>query len=135
MRGNPYVELAHWVHILLQDAQNDIASIRTAFGLNDAQIAKDVVAALDGLPRGATSISDFCAPDRGSDREGLALRLAAVRRRPRPHRPSAVRDAQDADAAERAVRAVGRIRKVQVEKLGDEFDTATKQSGEVTQAR
>ena len=22
MRGNPYVELVHWLHILLQDAQN-----------------------------------------------------------------------------------------------------------------
>ena len=43
MRGNPYVELVHWIHILLQDAQNDLAAIRTAFGLNDTQVARDVV--------------------------------------------------------------------------------------------
>ena len=29
MRGNPYVELVHWVHILLQDARNDVAAIRS----------------------------------------------------------------------------------------------------------
>jgi type VI secretion system protein VasG len=28
MRGNPYVELVHWVHVLIQDTQNDVASIR-----------------------------------------------------------------------------------------------------------
>jgi type VI secretion system protein VasG len=59
MRGNPYVELVHWLHILLQDAQNDIAIIRNAFGLDDSKLAQDVVGSLDILPRGATSISDF----------------------------------------------------------------------------
>ena len=59
MRGNPYVELVHWVHMLLQDPRNDVAAIRTRFGLDDAKLARDVVAALDALPRGATAISDF----------------------------------------------------------------------------
>jgi type VI secretion system protein VasG len=59
MRGNPYVELVHWIHILLQDPRNDLAAIRTQFALDDTRLARDVVAMLDGLPRGATSISDF----------------------------------------------------------------------------
>ncbi len=59
MRGNPYVELVHWVHILLQDAQNDIAAIRRACNIDDTQLARDTVAALDALPRGASAISDF----------------------------------------------------------------------------
>lgn len=59
MRGNPYVELVHWLHILLQDAQNDMAAIRTAFNIDDTQLARDTVAALDALPRGASAISDF----------------------------------------------------------------------------
>lgn len=59
MRGNPYVELVHWIHVLLQDPQNDLAVVRTAFGIDDTQLARDVVAALDALPRGATAISDF----------------------------------------------------------------------------
>jgi type VI secretion system protein VasG len=59
MRGNPYVELVHWIHILLQDPRNDVAAIRTRFDLDDTRLARDVVAMLDGLPRGATAISDF----------------------------------------------------------------------------
>lgn len=59
MRGNPYVELAHWVHQLLQDPRNDLAAIRSKFGIDDARLAQDVVEALNALPRGATAISDF----------------------------------------------------------------------------
>ena len=59
MRGNPYVEVAHWIHVLLQDPRNDVAAIRNAFGMDDTRLAQDVVAALDSLPRGATAISDF----------------------------------------------------------------------------
>ncbi|MFD1951480.1 type VI secretion system ATPase TssH [Sphingomonas arantia] len=59
MRGNPYVELAHWLHVLVQDAGNDVAAIRSAFSLNDATLALDLVAALDRLPRGASAVSDF----------------------------------------------------------------------------
>src|SRR5271163_1873313 len=59
MRGNPYVELAHWMHILLQDPRNDVGMIRTRFALDDAVLARDTVAALDALPRGATAVSDF----------------------------------------------------------------------------
>jgi type VI secretion system protein VasG len=59
MRGNPNVELVHWLHLLIQDSQNDIAAIRTAFKLDDTELARDLVTALDALPRGATSISDF----------------------------------------------------------------------------
>src|SRR5579862_9093411 len=59
MRGNPYVELVHWLHILLQDPRNDVASIRQSFAIDDAKLARDVVAALDALPRGATAVSDF----------------------------------------------------------------------------
>ncbi|HEX5280054.1 MAG TPA: type VI secretion system ATPase TssH [Micropepsaceae bacterium] len=59
MRGNPYVELAHWLHVMLQDSSNDIAAIRSKFRIDDAKLARDVVAFLDTLPRGATAISDF----------------------------------------------------------------------------
>src|ERR1700753_1909700 len=59
MRGNPYVELVHWIHVMLQYPRNDLGAIRTRFKLDDAKLARDVVAMLDSLPRGATSISDF----------------------------------------------------------------------------
>ena len=59
MRGNPYVEMIHWLHVMVQDSSNDISAIRTAFGIDDTKLARDIVAALDALPRGASSISDF----------------------------------------------------------------------------
>ena len=58
-RGNPYVELAHWLHIMVRDGQNDLAAIRAAFALDDARLSADLIAALDQLPRGATAVSDF----------------------------------------------------------------------------
>ena len=59
MRGNPYVELVHWLHQMLQDQRNDLAAIRSKFGIDDSRLAQDVVEALNALPRGATAISDF----------------------------------------------------------------------------
>lgn len=59
MRGNPYVELVHWLHVMMQDAGNDVAAIRRAFAIDDARLAADLAEALDKLPRGASAISDF----------------------------------------------------------------------------
>jgi type VI secretion system protein VasG len=62
LRGNPYVEPAHWIHQILQLQDSDLHRIIQAFGLNPSKLAADLTAALDRLPRGATSItglSDF----------------------------------------------------------------------------
>ncbi len=59
LRGNPYVELLHWLHQVLQQQDSDMHHIVRHFGLNPSRLAADLTAALDSLPRGATSISDF----------------------------------------------------------------------------
>jgi type VI secretion system protein VasG len=59
MRGNPYVELVHWLHQLLQQQDSDLHRIIKHFNLDASRLAKDVVEALDRLPRGASSISDL----------------------------------------------------------------------------
>ncbi len=59
MRGNPYVETVHWLHQLLQQQDCDLLHIIKHFDLDSAKVAADIIAALDRLPRGATSISDF----------------------------------------------------------------------------
>jgi type VI secretion system protein VasG len=59
MRGNPYVELAHWLHQLLQASDSDLHRIIKHFQIEPARLANDLIGALDRLPRGATSISDF----------------------------------------------------------------------------
>jgi len=59
MRGNPYVELVHWLHQILQLQDSDLHHIIKAFGLDAARLARDMTESLDGLPRGSTSISDL----------------------------------------------------------------------------
>ncbi len=59
MRGNPYVELLHWLHQVLQLQDSDLHKIIEHFEINPARLVADLTAALDKLPRGATSISDF----------------------------------------------------------------------------
>ncbi|RYF32869.1 MAG: type VI secretion system ATPase TssH, partial [Comamonadaceae bacterium] len=59
MRGNPYVELEHWFAQMLQAQDSDLHRAIQHYGLDISVIAKDMTAALDRLPRGATAISDF----------------------------------------------------------------------------
>ena len=59
LRGNPYVELVHWTHQVLQDQDSDLLRILKHYGLDVSRIQADVTAELDRLPRGATSIADF----------------------------------------------------------------------------
>ncbi|MCJ8203060.1 type VI secretion system ATPase TssH [Pseudomonas sp. RGM2987] len=59
LRGNPYVELAHWFHQLLQLQDSDLHRIIRQFNLEPARLARDLTDALDRLPRGSTSITDL----------------------------------------------------------------------------
>ncbi len=59
MRGNPYVELVHWLAQILQLNDSDVHRIVKNGELDMSRIASDVTAALDKLPRGATAVSDF----------------------------------------------------------------------------
>jgi len=134
MRGNPYVELVHWLHLLLQDPQNDLAAIRTRFKLDDSQLARDVVAALDALPRGATAVSDFSpqveeAVEKGWLYASLMYGAGKVRS---AHlvfgmlKTPTLRNALFNISPE--------FRKVQVDALGDELDQITAASSEAAQA-
>jgi type VI secretion system protein VasG len=59
MRGNPYVELVHWIQQFLQLQDSDIHRILRHAQLDPARLAQDVTQSLDALPRGSTSISDL----------------------------------------------------------------------------
>ena len=61
MRGNPYVELVHWLHQILQLQNSDLHLIIREFNLDPSRLAKDFTDALDRLPRGSSSISDLSA--------------------------------------------------------------------------
>jgi type VI secretion system protein VasG len=59
LRGNPYVELVHWFNQILQLPDSDLHRIVREFQIDPSRLARDMTAALDRLPRGATSISDL----------------------------------------------------------------------------
>ncbi len=59
LRGNPYVELVHWIHQILQLQDSDLHRIIKQFNLNPSNLARDITDALDRLPRGSSSISDL----------------------------------------------------------------------------
>ena len=59
MRGNPYVELVHWLNQILQNQDSDLHRIIRQFDLDPAGLARDFTESLDRLPRGSRSISDL----------------------------------------------------------------------------
>jgi type VI secretion system protein VasG len=61
LRGNPYVELVHWLHQILQQQASDLSCIVRAFDIDASRLSNDFTTALDRLPRGASSISDLSA--------------------------------------------------------------------------
>ncbi|MEN9425734.1 MAG: putative ATP-dependent Clp protease, ATP-binding subunit ClpB [Pseudomonadota bacterium] len=84
LRGNPYVELVHWVQQILQTPDSDLHRIVRHFELDAGRLAGDVTNALDRLPRGATSISDLSdhvehAVERGWVYGSLMFRESQVR--------------------------------------------------------
>jgi type VI secretion system protein VasG len=59
LRGNPYVELQHWLFQILQNQDSDLHRIVKHYGIDAAVLVADLQASLDRLPRGATSITDL----------------------------------------------------------------------------
>jgi type VI secretion system protein VasG len=57
LRGNPYVELEHFIAQLLQTNDSDWHRVIKHAELDMSALARDITTALDRLPRGATSIS------------------------------------------------------------------------------
>jgi type VI secretion system protein VasG len=58
-RGNPYIELSHWVNQILLSENTDWHEALRFFALDEGKLSRDMIAAMDHLPRGASSISDF----------------------------------------------------------------------------
>jgi type VI secretion system protein VasG len=61
MRGNPFVELAHWLHQILNLQDSDLHRIIDHYNLNHANVARDLTEALNRMPPGSTSVQDFSA--------------------------------------------------------------------------
>ncbi|MEN4917270.1 type VI secretion system ATPase TssH [Achromobacter spanius] len=59
LRGNPYVELVHWLHQILQAQDSDLHRIARRFEVDLARLQADLIDELDRLPAGAGSVSDL----------------------------------------------------------------------------
>jgi len=59
LRGNPYVELAHFIEQLVLSDRSDVQMILADAGVDASRIAGDMSRAIDKLPYGATSIEEF----------------------------------------------------------------------------
>ena len=59
LRGNPFVELQHWLAQILNAPDSDLHRIVRHYELDASALAADLTRALDRLPRGASSISDI----------------------------------------------------------------------------
>lgn len=70
LRGNPQVELPHFLHQVLNEPDSDLHRIIRAFDLNPSKLSTQLTVALDRLPRGAVSISGFSQTLRESVEQG-----------------------------------------------------------------
>lgn len=59
LRGNPYVELTHWIHQLWQLSDSDLHRVCSHYKVDSQAVEKDLAAALSALPSGATALCDF----------------------------------------------------------------------------
>jgi len=59
LRGNPHVELVHWLHQILEGQDSDLHRIVRRFSLGRAALARDLIRALDALPRRADGVIDL----------------------------------------------------------------------------
>ncbi|SDD81311.1 type VI secretion system protein VasG [Paraburkholderia lycopersici] len=59
LRGNPQVELVHWLHQLMQGSDTDLQVIVRHFGLDEKALREDIVRELDRLPRSDSAASDL----------------------------------------------------------------------------
>lgn len=58
-RGNPYVELAHFVQVLAGEDKSDFVILLDAAGVDRGKLDADIARALDALPRGASAVEEF----------------------------------------------------------------------------
>ena len=59
LRGNPHVELVHWLFQIVNLQDSDVHRILRHFDVDGARLVRDLQSMLELLPRGASTIQDF----------------------------------------------------------------------------
>lgn len=55
MRGNPHIELSHWLNQILQLQDTDLHKIVKYYGIDETQLSKDIIESLEKLGTNASS--------------------------------------------------------------------------------
>jgi len=59
LRGNPYVELVHWIDQISNQQDSDLHHVLRHFDIDLSVVSRDITNSLESLRGGATAISDF----------------------------------------------------------------------------
>src|SRR5437870_12636066 len=59
LRGNPHVDLTHWLFQIVNLPDSDLHRILRHFEVDTARLVRDFQTMLERLPRGASAIEDF----------------------------------------------------------------------------
>src|SRR5499426_3243050 len=70
LRGNPHVELVHWLFQIVNLPDSDLHRILRHFEIDTARLVRDFQNMLERLPRGASAIEDFAEHLPDSVKEG-----------------------------------------------------------------
>ncbi len=101
LRGNPYVELVHWFHQILQQPNSDMACIVRAFGIDEGGSRRTSPRRSTGCRAGQARFRIFPLTSK-MPRTRVGVVDAEVWRDPDSHRARAARDPENAVAEERA---------------------------------
>ncbi|CDY79206.1 ClpB protein [Caballeronia glathei] len=133
LRGNPYVEIAHWLHQLLQLPDSDLHRVIRHFEIEPARLARDLTEALDRLPRGSTSITDISSQLEEAVERGYVYG-SLLFDAPRVRTAHVLVGVLKTTALRNAWRGISReFDKIAVDELVDAFATLTKGSPEEPQ--
>ena len=132
--GNRYVEMAHWLQQTIKMQDSDVAIILNYFDVDMGLLNRDLIIALDSLPKGASSISDFSADvddmvERAWVNASLVFNAGEIRS---GHLIYGI--LKDRNLKQRLYSVSSEFRKVPINQLHDEFAKIVAASSEVDDA-
>ncbi|KVR05439.1 ClpV1 family T6SS ATPase [Burkholderia ubonensis] len=134
LRGNPCVELEHWLHQILQGQDSDLHRIARHFDVDAAALARDLMQALDRLPVNAGHSIDLSsqveeAVERGWVYGSLIYGATLVRS------GHLLIGMLKTPSLRRSLLSVSRqFERIKIERLVDEFDTLLAASPEARES-
>lgn len=109
MRGNPYVEVVHWFHQILNGQDSDVHRIIEHYDLDPGKIAAEMTRALDAAAAWGQHDFRSVGSSHGCDGTGLGLGFVAVQFKSGAHRAPAAWHAQNTGVAQHPENHVTRI--------------------------